>query len=103
MSKPLVITIPHQLGRDAAVARLKTRLHTAHEKFGQFFAFQQETWVENRLHFRLAVLAQSVSGTIEVLDDHVRLELVLPWLLAKIAGIVEPMIRKEGTLLLEKK
>jgi hypothetical protein len=51
----------------------------------------------------LAVLAQSVSGTIEVLDDHVRLELVLPWLLAKIAGIVEPMIRKEGTLLLEKK
>jgi hypothetical protein len=103
MSQPLIISIPHQLGRDAAVARLKTGLHTAHEKVGQFFALEQETWVENILHFRLAIMGQAVNGTMEVLDDHVRLEIVLPWLLAKIAGIVEPMIRKEATLLLEKK
>jgi hypothetical protein len=33
----------------------------------------------------------------------VRLEVVLPWLLAKIAEKVQPLIRKEGTLMLEKK
>jgi hypothetical protein len=38
-----------------------------------------------------------------VLDDHVRLEVVLPWLLAKIAEAVQPVIRKEGTLMLEDK
>jgi hypothetical protein len=38
-----------------------------------------------------------------VLDDHVRLEVVLPWLLAKVAETIQPLIRKEGTLLLEKK
>jgi hypothetical protein len=33
----------------------------------------------------------------------VRLEVMLPWLLAKVAETIQPLIRKEGTLLLEKK
>jgi len=28
---------------------------------------------------------------------------VLPWLLAKVAETIQPLIRKEGTLMLEKK
>jgi hypothetical protein len=31
------------------------------------------------------------------------LQVYLPWLLAKIAEAVQPLIRKEGTLLLENK
>jgi hypothetical protein len=33
----------------------------------------------------------------------VRLEVTLPWLLAKLAENLTPAIRKEGTLMLEKK
>jgi hypothetical protein len=33
----------------------------------------------------------------------VNLEVFLPWLLAKIADAIRPLVRKEGTLLLEKK
>jgi hypothetical protein len=43
------------------------------------------------------------SGSIDVADDHVRLELFLPWLLAKFVETLQPLIRKQGTLLLEKK
>jgi len=43
------------------------------------------------------------SGTIDVADDHVDLEVILPWLLAKVAEAIQPLIRREGTLLLEKK
>jgi hypothetical protein len=103
MSKPLVVTIPHRLGQAEAVTRLKSGLDAAQAKFGQFFSVQEQTWTGNRLQFRLSALAQSVSGKIDVFDDHVRLELVLPWLLATIAQTVQPLIRKEGTLLLEKK
>src|SRR5580692_11308413 len=103
MSKPLVVTISHRLGRDEAVRRLKSGVRSAQEKFGQFFTIQEETWTDNRLQFRVTALAQSVSGTIDVLDDHVRLEVMLPWLLAKIAASLQPLISKEGTLLLEKK
>ncbi len=30
-------------------------------------------------------------------------EIVLPWLLAKLAEKIQPLIRREGTLLLDKK
>jgi hypothetical protein len=103
MTKPLVVTIPHRLGQDEAVRRLKSGLRSAQEKFGQLFSLQEETWTDNRLQFRITALAQSASGTIDVRDDHVRLEVVLPWLLAKVAETIQPLIRKEGTLLLEKK
>ena len=36
-------------------------------------------------------------------DDHLRFEVALPWLLAKLSERLVPAIRKEGTLLLEKK
>jgi hypothetical protein len=103
MSKPLVVTIPHRLGQDEATRRLKTGLRGAQEKFGQFLSIQEETWTGNRLQFRVSALAQTASGIIDVLDDHVRLEVTLPWLLAKVAATIQPLIRKEGTLLLEKK
>jgi Putative polyhydroxyalkanoic acid system protein (PHA_gran_rgn) len=103
MTKPLVVTISHRLGQDEAVRRLKSGLRSAQEKFGQFFSLQEETWTDNRLQFRVTALAQTATGTIDVLDDHVRLEVVLPWLLAKVAGAIQPLIRKEGTLMLEKK
>jgi hypothetical protein len=48
-------------------------------------------------------LGQLASGSIDVAEDHVRLEVFLPWLLAVLAETVHPLIRKEGTLLLEKK
>ena len=103
MTKPLVVTIPHRLGQDEAVRRLKSGVRSAQEKFGQFFTLQEETWTGNRLQFRITALAQTASGTIDVRDDHVRLELVLPWLLAKVAATIQPLIHKEGTLMLEKK
>jgi hypothetical protein len=103
MTKPLVVTIPHRLGQEEAVRRLKSGVRSAEEKFGQFFTLQEETWIDNRLQFRVTALAQTASGTIDVLDDHVRLEVMLPWLLANVAVTNQPLIRKEGTLLLEKK
>jgi hypothetical protein len=48
-------------------------------------------------------VGQVASGSIDVAEDHVRLEVLLPWLLAKLAESLQPLIRREGTLLLEKK
>jgi hypothetical protein len=67
------------------------------------FAVQEEIWSGDRLQFRVSALAQVASGTIDVADDHVRLEVTLPWLLAKLAEAIQPAIKKQGTLMLEKK
>ena len=103
MSKPLVVSVPHRLGKEEALRRLKNGLGQAGASFGHLFSIQEETWIDNHLQFRISALGQTASGSIDVADDHVRLEVFLPWLLAKVAEALQPLIRKEGTLLLEKK
>src|SRR5271169_2330683 len=103
MSQPLVVSVPHRLGREEALRRLKSGLGQAGATFGHLFSIQEETWIDNHLQFRISALGQTASGSIDVADDHVRLELFLPWLLAKFVETLQPLIRKEGTLLLEKK
>ena len=71
--------------------------------FGHLLSVDEETWKGDHLTFRVRSLGQSAAGTIEVFEEQVRLEVTLPWLLAKLTERLVPAIRKEGTLLLEKK
>ena len=103
MTAPLVVSIPHHLGRQEAVSRLKNGLGRARTDFGHLMTIEEETWTGDRVAFRLRALGQGASGVIDVEDDHLRLEVSLPWLLAKLSEKLVPAIRKEGTLLLEKK
>jgi Putative polyhydroxyalkanoic acid system protein (PHA_gran_rgn) len=103
MSKPLVVTIPHRLGKEEAVRRLKSGLGTVRSNWSHVFAIQEETWTGDHLQFQVSALGQAASGSIDVLDDHVNLVVFLPWLLAKLAAAIQPLVRKEGTLMLEKK
>ena len=103
MSKPLVVSIPHRLGKAEAMRRLKSGLGNVRANYSHLFAVQEEDWTGDRLQFRVSALGQVASGTIDVADDHVNLQVFLPWLLAKVAAAIQPLVRKEGTLLLEKK
>jgi hypothetical protein len=73
------------------------------DKLGHVFSVTEQIWAGDHLRFQVSALGQSASGSIDVADDHVRLEVFLPWFLAKLVGTIQPLIRKEGTLLLEKK
>jgi hypothetical protein len=103
MSKPLVVSIPHQLGRAEAERRIKSGLANVRTHYSALFHIQEENWTGDRLLFNISTLGQSASGLIDFADDHVRLEVTLPWLLALIAEKLTPAIRKEATLMLEKK
>src|SRR6476619_425686 len=103
MSKPLIVSIPHHLGREEAARRVKSGLATARAHYSALLTISEETWSGDRLAFNVSVLGQSAAGFIDFADDHVRLEVTLPCLIAKIAEKFTPAIRKEGTLMLEKK
>ena len=103
MSKPFVVSIPHRLGKVEALARLKSGFTRVRTSFSHVFTVREELWTGDHLQFQVSALGQMASGTIDVAEDHVRLEVTLPWLLAAFAEKLTPAIRKEGTLLLEKK
>jgi Putative polyhydroxyalkanoic acid system protein (PHA_gran_rgn) len=103
MSKPLVVSIPHRLGKEEAVRRLKAGLAQVRTNFGGVMQITEEIWSGDRLAFRVAALGQAAAGTMDVADDHVRMEVQLPWLLAKLAAGARAVIEKQGHLMLEKK
>jgi hypothetical protein len=99
MSAPLVVSIPHSLGREEAMRRLKTGLTRAASSV-PVLQVDEERWEDNRMIFRVRALGQAASGNVDVADDHVRVEVVLPWLLQRFA---EAAIRNRGKLLLTKR
>ncbi|MBX9840511.1 MAG: polyhydroxyalkanoic acid system family protein [Xanthobacteraceae bacterium] len=103
MSAPLLVSIPHRLGKEEALRRIKSGLANARTNYSAIIAVDEEVWTGDRLLLRVRALGQSVSGLIDVCDDCVRLEVTLPWLLAKFAERVVPTLRREATLTLEKK
>jgi hypothetical protein len=102
MSAPLVVSIPHRLGREEATRRLKTGLTRAASSIS-VLKVDEERWEEDRMIFRVRALGQAASGHLDVADDHVRLEVTLPWLLQRFAEVAQVAIRNRGNLLLTKR
>jgi hypothetical protein len=102
MSTPLVVSIPHQLGRDEARHRLQSGLSRAAVNI-PVLKVDEETWRGDQMLFRVRVIGQVAAGRIDIEDDHVRLEVRLPWLLQKFADVARHAIRNRGQLLLDKK
>ena len=103
MSDTVTVIIGHCLGKFEAVRRLKEGLTRANGHLGGMIAMEQETWQGDTLRFCMRALGQTAAASIEVLEDALRIEVSLPWLLAKAAKRLLPILRKEATLLLEKR
>ncbi|MBR0814178.1 MULTISPECIES: polyhydroxyalkanoic acid system family protein [Bradyrhizobium] len=101
MSAPLVVSIPHRLGREEAVRRLKTGLGRAAASI-PVMQVEEERWSGDTMNFRIRALGQVATGQVDVGDDQVRVEVVLPWLLQRFAEMAQATIKKRGQLLLTK-
>jgi hypothetical protein len=103
MAKPLIVSIPHNLGRAEAARRLQTGMQQMKSQFGDKIASVEETWTGDRMDFKVGALGQTIDGNLEVLEDSVRVEVQLPWILAVVAEKAKQFINKQGALMLEKK
>ena len=99
----VTVIVGHHLGKVEAVRRLKEGFARTNGDLGPMIAVEQKTWEGDTLRFRMRALGQTAAASIEVLEDALRIEVSLPWLLAKAAKRLLPILRKEATRLLEKK
>ena len=102
MSQPVVVTIPHKLGKQEAARRLKAGFGNVRSTFGEKFVVLKDDWAGDHLDFRASLLGQTTTGTVDVADDHVRLEVQLPWILSLLANKAKALVQKQGKLMLEK-
>jgi hypothetical protein len=102
MSKPLVVTISHSLGKEEAVNRLKGGLAKATTTL-PMFSLDEEAWTGDRMQFRMSAMGHQAFGNVDVADDNVRIEITLPWLLQRFGEMIQGAIQKKGEVLLEHK
>lgn len=96
----LTISIPHQLGRAEARRRIGEQAAQLQSQHGGMLERVEQRWEGDTLHFLVAAVGQSVSGTAHVTEQTVNLDIALPWMLSLLAGTVKKQIEQQGRNLL---
>jgi putative polyhydroxyalkanoate system protein len=99
MGKPIVVNIPHELGRAEARRRIDEGIGRLTSQLGAVGEIKR-TWTGDTLAFSLQAIGQAVTGTIDVQDHEVRLEIELPGIFAMVANKLKGRLRTEGQILL---
>ena len=102
MSAPLVVSIPHRLGREEAVRRLKTGLTRAASSL-PVLQVDEERWDGDRMIFRVRALGQAASGHLDVADRSCRGGSDIAVAVAAICRGAQVAIKNRGNLLLTKR
>lgn len=100
MSKPVVVAIPHELGRAEARRRIAAGIGGLTKQIGAIGEVTH-AWEGDTLKFSLLAIGQTVSGTVAVFEREVRLEVYLPGIFAMVANKIRDRLRDEGARLLE--
>ena len=103
MASPIIISIPHQLGRAEARRRIEGGFAKIINLLPGSSGAPSERWDGDRLIFSVPALGQTVSGVIQVLDATITMELEFPGVLRVIASGLNERLQKMGQLLLTKK
>ena len=101
MAKPVTITVSHELGREKALERVRNRFDKVEEAIGMGVRLDKE-WRDEQLHFTAGAFGQTVTGTVDVTETDMTIQLMLPALLAGMAGKLSDTLGKQSRLLLAK-
>jgi hypothetical protein len=104
LSQPIVINVPHQLGKDEARRRLERSCGGFRQKLIATlpgFLTPKEHWEGDCLHFDVAGLGQRITARLDVRADSLHVEIDLPEFLGAIAKHLAVGIEKESQQLLK--
>jgi hypothetical protein len=102
MTQPLVVDLPHRLGAEEARRRIARGVGRIGDHLPRG-AEAEHAWEGDRLTLRVTAMAQQVTGSIEVREDTLRIELMLPAALSFLSRAIEAALRRKGTQMLEDK
>lgn len=102
MSQPLIVSIPHRLGRQEAKRRLDTGIGRLRPELGALVSALDYSWQGDTLNFNASAMWQTITGRIEVMEDAIRVEIDLPWIMSMLSETIAKQVRGRGVSLLEK-
>jgi Putative polyhydroxyalkanoic acid system protein (PHA_gran_rgn) len=100
--EPLVVSIPHRLGREEAKRRVDAGIGHLAPELGAVVGGLDYSWNADTLNFRAAAMWQTITGRLEVLDVAVRIEIDLPWMMRLLGETITKQVRGRAVAMLEK-
>lgn len=94
------VVIPHSLGKDEALGRLKHLLEDMKERHGSQINDLQEHWTHDGGTFSFKAMGFKISGKMEVSSTDVKIDGEFPWAAKPFQGQIEGAIRDRATKLL---
>ena len=101
MQQPIQVDLPHKLGRDEARRRIANNIHKLKDHIPGGAAQFDSSWTGDELDLKVHALGQAVDTRIGVEETRVRVQVMLPGMLAMFAKPIEAMLQKKGNILLE--
>jgi hypothetical protein len=89
------LTIPHQLGQEEALARLKGFLGKVKQRYQTQVSDLHETWTDNVVQFGFKTYGFTVSGQMTVEPADVRFDAKVPMAAMMFKGKIEQTLRDE--------
>jgi hypothetical protein len=96
MANTITVTVPHNLGVETAKKRLAERIELLRREYVDKLAQSDVSWAGDVATIRVVALGQTATAQMIVLADMVRIEVRLPWLLARLAGKVQALISRNA-------
>ena len=96
MTTPLVVDIPHQLGREEARRRIAARTDDLARRLPGKAEVDAEWRGEDDLQLTVRAMGQTVGARVEVGDTAIRVRLDLPGMLGFMSGVIEGAVREQG-------
>jgi len=103
MQQPIQVDLPHKLGREEARRRIANNIHKLKEHIPGGASQVDSKWTGDDLDLTVHAMGQAVETRIGVEETRVRVQVILPGMLALFAGPIESMLQKKGNILLEDK
>ena len=100
--QPLVVSIPHRVGRQEAKRRVDAGVSRLGPELDAVVGGLDYSWNADTLNFRAAAMWQTITGRIEVLDGAVRVEIDLPWMMRLLGDTITKRVRGRALAMLEK-
>ena len=94
------LSVPHQLGQDAAKSRISKLIADTRAQFGDKVTGLQEAWTGNIDTFSFSVMGFAVDGRLEVQPAGVLIDINLPWAALPFKGRIESEILRHARELL---
>jgi len=96
MGKPLTVTIPHSLGAAQARQRISQGVESLRQQYASQITRADIAWQGDKAELQVGALGQVIKARIDVQEDHLRIEVDLPWLLQKLARPLESFLTRTG-------